>query len=225
MKAEEVRIEESWRKVLSAEFEKDYFDKIKRSLLLQKKQGINIFPPGPLIFNAYDLCPIDTIKVVIIGQDPYHRPGEAMGLSFSVPKGVKVPPSLRNIYRELARSTAFSIPNHGDLSSWATQGVFLLNAMLTVQEGNAGSHQSLGWQTFTDATISAISERLTGVIFLLWGRFAQNKVPLIDDKKHHILIAAHPSPLARDAFQGCGHFVKVNELLRSLKKTEIDWSL
>lgn len=225
MNPEQVTIEESWKQALWDEFKKPYFDEIKVGIKLSKSQGKSIYPPGGLIFNAFQLTPIDQVKVVIIGQDPYHGPGEAMGLSFSVPKGVRVPPSLRNIYKELYSDTGIAIPNHGDLSSWAKQGVLLLNAMLTVEHKSPGSHKNIGWQQFTDAVISKISETRTGVIFLLWGRFAQNKAILIDANRHHILTAAHPSPLARNAFSGCKHFSKTNDLLIKQNRSPINWSL
>ena len=165
------------------------------------------------------------MKVVIIGQDPYHGPGEAMGLSFSVPRGVRIPPSLRNIFKELHADIGISIPDHGDLTQWAEQGVLLLNAMLTVEHKNPGSHKSIGWQRFTNAVISTISQEREGVVFLLWGKFAQQKATFIDGSKHHILTAAHPSPLARNAFADCKHFSKTNELLIKQNLSPIDWSL
>ncbi len=225
MKPERVKIEESWKQALSSEFEQPYFDNIKQRLFVAKNSGLLIYPPGGLIFNAFKLTPLDKVKVVIIGQDPYHGPGEAMGLSFSVPKGVRIPPSLRNIFKELHADTGVAIPNHGDLTPWAEQGVLLLNAMLTVQHKNPGSHKSLGWQQFTNAVIRIISQEREGIVFLLWGRFAQQKVSFIDSSKHHILTAAHPSPLARNAFSGCKHFSKTNELLMKQNQSPIDWSL
>jgi len=225
MKPERVKIEESWKQALSSEFEQPYFDNIKQRLFVAKNSGLLIYPPGGLIFNAFKLTPLDKVKVVIIGQDPYHGPGEAMGLSFSVPKGVRIPPSLRNIFKELHADTGVTIPNHGDLTPWADQGVLLLNAMLTVQHKNPGSHKSLGWQQFTNAVIRTISQEREGIVFLLWGRFAQQKASFIDSSKHHILTAAHPSPLARNAFSGCKHFSKTNELLMKQNQSPIDWSL
>jgi len=225
MKPERVKIEESWKQALSSEFEQPYFDNIKQRLFVAKNSGLLIYPPGGLIFNAFKLTPLDKVKVVIIGQDPYHGPGEAMGLSFSVPKGVRIPPSLRNIFKELHADTGVAIPNHGDLTPWADQGVLLLNAMLTVQHKNPGSHKSLGWQQFTNAVIRTISQEREGIVFLLWGRFAQQKASFIDSSKHHILTAAHPSPLARNAFSGCKHFSKTNELLMKQNQSPIDWSL
>jgi uracil-DNA glycosylase len=220
-----VQIEESWRAVLAAEFEKPYFSAIKAQLSAQKNAGVKIFPPGSLIFNAFNSTPFEAVKVVILGQDPYHNPGEAMGLSFSVPKGIRVPPSLSNIYREIQRDLGIVQPRHGDLSEWAGQGVLLLNAMLTVEAHKPASHKDIGWQYFTDAVISSISAQKSGVIFMLWGNFAKTKNALIDTAKHFVLEAAHPSPLARDAFQGCGHFSKANELLLKQGLSPIDWQL
>lgn len=202
-----------------------YFNDIKKALVDARARGRTIYPPGQLIFNAFDLTPIDAVKVVILGQDPYHGPGEAMGLCFSVPKGVRVPPSLQNVFKEMALDLHASIPNHGDLTSWAEQGVFLLNAMLTVEHKSPGSHKNIGWQTFTDAVIRTLSDQREGLIFLLWGRYAQSKEGLIDQLKHHVLQAAHPSPLARNAFSGCKHFSRTNELLVNMGKTAIQWQI
>jgi uracil-DNA glycosylase len=220
-----IQIEESWKRVLAGEFQAPYFAAIKTQLLSDKQSGKKIYPPGPLIFNAFNKTPFDAVKVVILGQDPYHKPGEAMGLSFSVPQGVRTPPSLINIYREINRDLGFPIPKHGDLTRWATQGVLLLNALLTVIEKSPASHQKIGWQTFTDAVIRHISEEKEGIVFLLWGKFAQSKKTLIDQTKHYVFEAAHPSPLAGDAFQGCGHFSKTNEVLEKQGKTPIDWKV
>lgn len=218
-----VQIEESWKQVLADEFQQPYFAAIKTFLVNEKKAGKTIYPPGPLIFNAFNKTSFDAVKVVILGQDPYHNPGEAMGLCFSVPKGVKVPPSLVNIYKEINAELGLPIPSHGDLTYWAEQGVLLLNAMLTVEARSPASHQKIGWQTFTDAVIRHISNEKEGVVFLLWGNFAKGKKPLIDEMKHYVLEAAHPSPLAGDAFQGCGHFAHTNEILEKQGKTPIDW--
>lgn len=220
-----VQIEEGWKQALSAEFQQPYFAAIKAFLMAEKQAGKTIYPPGPLIFNAFNKTPFDALKVVVLGQDPYHNPGEAMGLSFSVPKGVKVPPSLANIYKEIKNSLGIAPASHGDLSAWAEQGVLLLNAMLTVEARKPASHQKIGWQTFTDAVIRCISQQKEGVVFLLWGNFARAKKSLIDETRHFVLEAAHPSPLAGDAFQGCGHFVRTNELLEKQGKTAIDWGL
>ena len=220
-----VQIEESWKQVLSDEFRQPYFAEIKSFLLAERAAGKVIYPPGPLIFSAFNTTPFDRVNVVILGQDPYHNPGEAMGLCFSVPKGKKVPPSLVNIYKEINRDLGFAIPAHGDLTPWAEQGVLLLNAMLTVEANKPASHQKIGWQTFTDAVIRHISEKKEGVVFLLWGKFAQGKKALIDETKHSVLQSPHPSPLAGNGFQGCGHFSRTNELLEKQGKPPIDWRL
>ncbi len=226
VRAQDVKIEESWKQVLHLEFEQGYFAQIKAALLADKQKNIKVFPPGSLIFNAFNSTAFHDVKIVIIGQDPYHQPQQAMGLSFSVPKTVRIPPSLQNIYKELARSIeGFITPSHGDLSSWASQGVFLLNAVLTVRQGQAASHSQIGWQQFTDAVIRNISEHREGVIFMLWGNFAKNKATLIDESKHHILTSVHPSPLAGGAFVGCGHFSKANEILRQQGLQPIDWQV
>jgi uracil-DNA glycosylase len=220
-----VQIEESWKEALMEEFQKPYFSEIKSFLVKAKKEGKTIYPPGPLIFNAFNTTPLDKVKVVILGQDPYHGPGQAMGLSFSVPKNVAIPASLKNIYKEINRELGIEIPRHGDLTSWAKQGVFLLNAMLTVEARQAGAHKKIGWQTFTDAVIKTISDRCEGVVFLLWGNFAKNKKVLIDEMKHYVLESVHPSPLAGNDFQGCSHFSKTNELLKKQGKKTIDWAI
>lgn len=219
------QIEESWHEKLKTEFEAEYF-KILKNFLIDEKKNFTIYPKGGDIFNAYNLTPFNKVKVVIIGQDPYHGPNQAHGLCFSVLKGVRVPPSLVNIYMELKEDVEFKIPNHGELTYWARQGVFMLNATLTVRKGMAGSHQNKGWEQFTDATIKAISEYKKDVVFLLWGRFAQQKANLIDDSKHFILKAAHPSPFAaRNGFFGCKHFSQTNALLLSKNKTPINWQI
>jgi uracil-DNA glycosylase len=220
-----VQIEPQWKAALADEFEKPYFAEIKQFLVAEKAAGKVIFPPGPLIFNAFHKTPFDQVKVVILGQDPYHNPGEAMGLSFSVPKGKRVPPSLVNIYKEIHADLDLPIPSHGDLSAWAEQGVLLLNAMLTVESGKPASHQKIGWQSFTDAVIHTLSEKREGLVFMLWGNFAKGKKALIDANKHTVLEAAHPSPLAGNAFQGCQHFSKANAALNQNGKTPINWSL
>lgn len=225
MNPSQVKIEASWKEALKEEFSKAYFGTIKEKIIADKSAGKKVYPPGPLIFNAFNLTPLEQVKVVILGQDPYHKPGEAMGLSFSVPQGVRTPPSLVNIYKEINRDIGHDIPPHGDLTSWAQQGVLLINSMLTVVERSPGSHKSIGWQEFTDAVIRRLSDLREGVIFLLWGRFAQGKAPLIDKSKHHVLMAAHPSPLARNAFSGCSHFSKTNELLINQGKSPINWQI
>ena len=221
----EIQIEESWKEVLTDEFEKPYFAHIRTSLREAKNQKKVIYPPGPLIFNAFNITPFSNVKVVILGQDPYHGPGQAMGLSFSVPQEVPAPPSLKNIFKEIKRDLDIDPPNHGDLTHWASQGVFLLNAMLTVEKGKAGSHRNIGWQSFTDAVIKTLSDHRDGLIFLLWGRFAQTKAPLINQLKHHVLESAHPSPLAGNRFSGNSHFSRTNELLLGQGLSPIDWRL
>ena len=218
-----VKIEPSWLAALQGEFEQPYFQGIKLFLQAEKKSEKTIFPPGKFIFNAFDSTPFEQVKVVILGQVPYHGAGQAMGLSFSVPRGVAVPASLKNIYKELQSDLDLPIPNHGDLSAWASQGVFLLNAMLTVEANAAGSHQKIGWQTFTNAVIKKLSDDREGIVFLLWGNFARAKKEFIDDSKHFILESAHPSPLAGNAFAGNKHFSKTNQFLEAQGKTPIDW--
>lgn len=219
-----VKIEAGWKSVLRGEFESPYFEKLKANLVAAKKKAI-IYPPGALIFNAFNLTPFYMVKVVILGQDPYHGQNQAMGLSFSVPNGVRIPPSLKNIYKEIYDDLGIVEPESGDLTYWAKQGVLLLNATLTVEASKPNSHFDFGWQEFTSAAIKAISDRKSGVVFLLWGNFAKNKANLIDSSKHFILTAPHPSPLARGGFFGCRHFSKTNEILLSLGKNPIDWDL
>lgn len=219
-----VRIEPSWGEALRNEFDKPYFRELAAKLHEEKAAGKVIYPPGPMIFRAFDLCPLDKVKVVILGQDPYHNPGQAMGLSFSVPENVPAPPSLKNIFKEMETDLGERVNVNPDLERWARQGVLLLNAVLTVRAGEAASHAKLGWQTFTDAVISTISEHREGVVFLLWGNYARGKAPLIDAERHHILEAAHPSPLARGAFFGCRHFSRTNEILRAEGLSPIDWN-
>ena len=223
----DVHIESSWKEVLKNEFTKTYFLEIVTLLKMEKNAGKIIYPPGPLIFNAFTQKPFKKVRVVIIGQDPYHNPGQAHGLSFSVPSGVKPPPSLMNIYKEINSSLGIPMPaEFGNLTKWAEQGVMLLNAILTVRANEPGSHSKIGWMNFTDAVIKKISDEKTGVIFLLWGKFAQEKQVLIDETKHHVLKAAHPSPFsAFQGFFGCNHFLKVNELLTSHELQPIDWKL
>lgn len=221
----DVKIEEQWKEVLKEEFEKDYFKNLVEYLHREKREGKVIYPPGPLIFNAFKLTPFNEVKVVIIGQDPYHAPGQAHGLSFSVPAGVPPPPSLKTIYQEIENDLHIELHKNGNLEGWARQGVFLLNASLTVRAGAPTSHSNIGWIEFTDAVIKAISDRKQGVVFLLWGNYAKGKRSLIDQSKHYVLEAAHPSPLARGAFFGCRHFSKCNRLLEAQGLTPIDWSL
>jgi uracil-DNA glycosylase len=221
-----VKIEESWKEVLEDEFKKSYFKQITEHIKTEKEQGKIIYPPGPLIFNAFKHTPVDNVKVVILGQDPYHGPGQAMGLSFSVPKGVPPPPSLVNIFKELHDDVGVPIAKSGDLTPWADRGVMLLNASLTVRAHEPMSHSKIGWHIFTDAVISKISELKQNVVFLLWGKFAQEKRELLDTKKHHILKAAHPSPLsASHGFFGCKHFSKTNSYLMKNGIDPIDWAL
>lgn len=221
-----VKIEASWKAALASEFEQPYFQAIAQYLRQAKAENKIVYPPGSLIFNAFDTTPFTEVKVVILGQDPYHNPGQAMGLSFSVPRGVSVPPSLRNMYQELGDSTGFTIPRHGDLTAWAQQGVFLLNAMLTVEKNKPGSHSEIGWQNFTDAVIRTLSKEKEHLVFLLWGAFAQKKRSLIEETRHLVLASAHPSPFsAHRGFLGNGHFVKTNEFLQAKGKAPIDWQL
>ena len=209
--------------MLREEFDKEYFARIAAFLHKEKRDGKTIYPPGPLIFNAFRLTPFDEVKVVILGQDPYHGPGQAHGLSFSVPDGIAMPPSLQNIYKEIAADLGTPAPASGNLERWARQGVFLLNSVLTVRAGAPTSHSSIGWQTFTDAVIKTISDRKECIVFMLWGNYARSKKPLIDSSKHLILEAAHPSPLARGAFFGCRHFSKANNFLTATGQSPIVW--
>jgi uracil-DNA glycosylase len=219
-----VQIEQSWYDALEQEFEQPYFQAIKSFLLAEKTAGKTIYPQGQLIFNAFNTTPFQAVKVVILGQDPYHGAGEAMGLSFSVPQGVRTPPSLQNIYKELQTDIAgFTPPKHGDLTNWAHQGVLLLNAMLTVEANKAGSHKDIGWQKFTDAVIKNLSDKRENVVFLLWGNFAKGKKVLIDTSKHLVLEAAHPSPLAKGAFFGSQPFSQTNVYLKEKGLGEIHW--
>lgn len=219
-------MEPGWKSVLSPEFGKPYMQDLKRFLVAEKSEH-TVYPPGRLIFSAFDHTPFGKVKVVILGQDPYHNAGQAHGLSFSVQPGVGIPPSLRNIYRELSADIpGFQVPDHGDLTAWADQGVLLLNATLTVRAHTAGSHQGRGWEAFTDKAIAELSARRQGIVFLLWGRYAKNKAALIDHHKHHILTAAHPSPFsAHHGFFGCGHFSKTNAFLERQGLDPIDWQV
>ena len=221
----EVAIEKSWKEALQSEFEKPYFARLVSYLHQEKAAGRRIYPPGGRIFRAFDLTPLDRVKVVILGQDPYHNPGQAMGLSFSVPDGVPAPPSLKNIFKEIESELGIKMSGRPNLEPWAQQGVLLLNAVLTVRENQPTSHSNIGWQEFTDAVIRCISERCDGVVFLLWGSFARSKRDLIDTSRHFVLEAAHPSPLARGAFFGCGHFRRTNEILEQEHKSPINWQL
>ncbi|MFZ5941958.1 MAG: uracil-DNA glycosylase [Bacteroidota bacterium] len=219
------KIDESWKKVLWDEFQSDYFARLKDFLAAEKARSV-VYPPGPLIFNAYDSTPFDRVKVVLLGQDPYHGPGQAHGLCFSVPRGVAPPPSLVNIFKEINSDLGIEVPRHGNLEKWARQGVLLLNATLTVRANQAGSHQNRGWETFTDATIRQLSKEKAHLVFLLWGRYAQAKENLVDSSKHLVLKAAHPSPLsAYNGFFGCRHFSRTNDFLRDNGLDAVDWSL
>ena len=221
----EVRIEESWKSALADEFGKPYFASLVRFLHEEKASGKKIFPPGSQIFKAFELTPVSRVKVVILGQDPYHGLGQAHGLSFSVPDGIPAPPSLKNIFKEIETDLGICMSGYPNLEKWARQGVLLLNAVLTVRSGEAASHSKIGWQEFTDAVIKYISDNCEGVVFMLWGNFARTKRDLIDHSRHHVLEAAHPSPLARGAFFGCRHFSQANNLLMASGKAPIDWQL
>ncbi len=221
---DDVRIENGWKEALREEFLSEYFAKIKENLLAAKAREI-VYPPGNLIFNAFNLTPFERVRAVILGQDPYHGAHQAMGLSFSVPHGVRIPPSLVNIYKEIKSDLGISEPASGDLSYWAKQGVLLLNASLSVGANRANSHSGFGWQIFTDAVIKILSARRQNLVFMLWGNFAKAKSALIDAQRHLILTAAHPSPLAGGAFFGCKHFSRCNEYLRAHGLGEIDWDL
>lgn len=220
----EIKIHESWKKVLSDEFEKDYF-KTLTAFVKTEYANHQIFPKGKNIFRAFDFCPFDKVKVVILGQDPYHGPSQANGLCFSVNEGIQKPPSLVNIYKEIESDLGIKMPQTGNLDNLSRQGVLLLNATLTVRAGQAGSHQKKGWETFTDAVIKAVSERKEKIVFMLWGRYAQEKGKIIDEKKHFILKAPHPSPLSAYAgFFGCKHFSKCNSFLKENGAKEINWN-
>ena len=223
----DVQIEPSWKEVLKNEFTKPYFLEIVTFLKIEKNAGKIIYPPGALMFNAFNQTPFNKVKVVIIGQDPYHNPGQAHGLSFSVPNGIKPPPSLVNIYKEIQKDLGLAMPaGYGNLTRWAQQGVLLLNAILTVRANEPASHAKIGWMNFTDTVITKISDEKKGVIFLLWGKFAQEKQLLIDETKHFVLKAAHPSPFSADrGFFGCKHFSKTNDLLTNQGLTPVDWKL
>lgn len=218
-----VRIEESWRQVLQPEFDKPYFE-LLTDFVRQSYRTHLCFPPATQIFRAFDICPFDCVRVVIIGQDPYHEPGQAQGLCFSVSEGVQIPPSLENIYKELNRDLGKPIPTSGDLTRWAEQGVLLLNATLTVEAHRAGSHQNKGWEELTDAAISALNARRNNLVFMLWGSYAQRKGQYIDRKRHLVLTAPHPSPLsAYRGFIGCGHFSAANRYLQEHGEKPIEW--
>ncbi|EAH8345095.1 uracil-DNA glycosylase [Campylobacter coli] len=222
---EDIKINDDWKEFLKEEFNKNYFLEIKKRYIQALNNNAIIYPPANLTFNAFNLTPLDELKIVLLGQDPYHQPNQAMGLSFSVPYGVKIPPSLLNIYKELKTDLNIEPSKSGDLSSWAKQGILLLNSIFSVEAGKPASHSSWGWQEFSDAVISKLSLEKSGLIFMLWGNYAKSKKALIDTNKHFILEAAHPSPLARTGFLGCKHFSKANEILRNLGKNPINWKL
>lgn len=218
------QIEDTWKQVLSDHFNSDSFRQLK-NFLIEEKKKFKVYPPGALIFSAFNLTPFEHVKVVIIGQDPYHGERQAHGLCFSVQNGIATPPSLVNIFKELQADLGIAVPKSGNLEAWAKQGVLLLNATLTVRANQPGSHQNKGWENFTDYVIKRLSDEKTGLVFLLWGKFAQSKEKLIDASRHFILKAAHPSPLAGGAFFGCRHFSKTNEILRQSGQEEIDWRI
>lgn len=216
----------SWKKVLKNEFKKSYFKQLFRKLEAEEKKGTQIFPPSQMVFRAFELCPWDQLKVVILGQDPYHDDGQAEGICFSVQKGIKIPPSLRNMYKEAAEDVGFQHPNHGSLIQWGKQGILLLNTVLTVKAHNANSHKKFGWTEFTDAVIQTISRKHEGVVFVLWGGQAKKKKKMINTSKHKIIESGHPSPLsAYRGFFGSKPYSKCNRLLKAMGKKEIDWQI
>ena len=220
----DVKIHPSWKKVISEEFNKEYFEKLTQ-FIKKEYSGKTIYPEGKNIFRAFELCPFEEVKVVIIGQDPYHGPKQANGLCFSVNDEIPLPPSLQNIYKEIETDLGVTRPTKGNLDNWARQGVLLLNATLTVRANTPGSHQKQGWEQFTDAVIKTISDKKENIVFLLWGKYAQDKGAKIDSKKHHILSAPHPSPFsAHSGFFGCKHFSKTNTYLKSIGENPIDWT-
>ncbi len=223
--ADQIQIEESWREILREEFESPYFEAL-RKFLHEERKSHTIYPPGPLIFSALDLTPFNKVKVVILGQDPYHGPGQAHGLCFSVPEGIAKPPSLINIFKEIESDLGLPAPGSGNLTEWARQGVLLINAILTVRANSPASHQNKGWESFTDAVIRNLSEKRKNLIFLLWGNYARAKEKLIDGERHFILKAAHPSPLsASRGFFGCRHFSRTNAILAEMGLNEINWNI
>ncbi|MDH5888107.1 uracil-DNA glycosylase [Vibrio splendidus] len=217
----------SWESIINDERDKEYFQSVLAFVEQQRNSGKTIYPPQEQVFSAFDMTPFESVRVVILGQDPYHGAKQAHGLAFSVLPGVKIPPSLRNMYKELAQDIdGFEIPSHGYLDTWASQGVLMLNTVLTVEEAKAHSHAKCGWETFTDTIIAELNQRSEPIIFLLWGAHAQKKGQAIDADKHHVLVAPHPSPLsARRGFFGCQHFSMTNELLSSINQQPIDWTL
>jgi uracil-DNA glycosylase len=221
-----VKLHDSWLAALSGEFDSDYMRQLRAFLVAEKESGKRIFPKGGEWFRALDLTPLDTVRVVILGQDPYHGPGQAHGLCFSVQPGVRTPPSLVNIYKELNADLGIAPARHGFLEHWAKQGVLLLNSVLTVEMGQAASHQGKGWERFTDAVIAAVNRKTDPVVFMLWGSYAQKKAAFVDQSRHLVLKAAHPSPLsAHNGFLGCRHFSKANAFLKAHGQAPIDWAL
>ena len=226
MSEDRVKLDASWKTRVGAQFERPEMQALAEFLRAEKRAGKVIYPPSPHIFSALDMTPFEAVKVVILGQDPYHGPGQAHGLCFSVLPGVPAPPSLVNIFAEIQRDLGIARPDHGCLMAWARQGVLLLNSVLTVERGLAGAHQGKGWEGFTDACIEALNREREGLVFLLWGSYAQAKGKLIDSRRHRVLKAPHPSPLsAHRGFNGCGHFSRANEYLREHRQIPIDWCL
>ncbi len=222
----QVQLEASWLEHIGAEFEQEYMLELRAFLQQRKAAGAVVFPPGNQIFNALNSTAFSQVKIVIIGQDPYHGPGQAHGLSFSVPQGIAIPPSLRNIYKELHSEGEFVIPKHGCLNAWAEQGVLLLNAVLTVEQGQAAAHQNKGWEKFTDNIIQALNSQRNGLVFMLWGAYAQRKAAMVDESRHYVLKAPHPSPLsAHRGFLGCQHFSKADLWLQQQGQEPVDWAL
>ncbi|MCF6262014.1 MAG: uracil-DNA glycosylase [Xanthomonadales bacterium] len=222
----EIGLSQSWKCHIGPEFEQKYMQDLRKFLLLRKQSGAQVFPPGAKIFNALNTTAFEDVKVVIIGQDPYHGPGQAHGLSFSVPPGAAIPPSLRNIYKELQSDIGFEVPGHGYLKPWAESGVLLLNAVLTVEHRSAGAHQGKGWESFTDRVIEVLNVETENLVFMLWGAYAQRKGQFLDSAKHCVLKAPHPSPLsAHRGFLGCQHFSRANAYLTSKNREPIDWQL
>jgi uracil-DNA glycosylase len=222
----QIDLHPSWLTHLAAEFEQPYMRQLKAFLVQQKQQRRMVFPPSKQIFNAFNTTHFDKVKVVILGQDPYHGPGQAHGLCFSVAPGVPAPPSLQNIFKEIERDLGYPVPNHGNLQRWAEQGVLLLNATLTVEQGRAGAHQNQGWEQFTDRVIQVLNDQCEGLVFMLWGSYAQKKGRLVDARKHLVLTSPHPSPLsAHRGFIGNGHFSRANQYLEAHGRSPVDWRL
>jgi len=223
--AKEIKMEDGWKAHLKGQFEQPYMKELRAQLLERRKRGVTIYPPPDRWFTAFNLTPFDQVKVVILGQDPYHGANQAHGLCFSVLPGVPIPPSLRNIYKELHADLDISPVKHGYLDAWARQGVFLLNSVLTVEHGAAASHQGLGWETFTDAVIDVLNTHTENTVFMLWGGYAKRKGQMIDQNRHRVLTSAHPSPLSVRGFTGCKHFSKANDYLKTKGKAPVEWQL